>query len=116
MRRRNDMINQCTFWTDDGKPVGTAFRNEDGFILITELDRNRTSIIKKDGRTFDDAIKYLQRHKCTSISSDGIYNICHEISKTESMLARTAAHRKGWLHAEEVERELTDLAKLLFEE
>ena len=110
------MIHECTFWTDDGKPVGTALRNEDGFILITELDRKRTSIIKKDGKTFDDAIKYLQRHKCTSISSDGIYKICHRISKIESKIARTAAHRKGWLYAEEIEREDAELKKLLFEE
>jgi hypothetical protein len=110
------MIYKHTFWTDDGKPVGTAFRNDDEFILITELDRKWTSIIKKDGKTFDDAIKYLQRHKCTSISSDGIYDVRHQLSRIESKLARTAAHRKGWLHAEEIEREDAELRKMLFEE
>lgn len=110
------MIYKHTFWTDDGKPVGTAFRNDDEFILITELDRRWTSIIKKDGKTFDDAIKYLQRHMSTSISSDGIYDVDHEASRLESKIARTEAHRKGWLYAEEVAREDKELYEIFFGE
>lgn len=110
------MIREYRFWNDDGTPVGTAFRDDDGFIMITELDRKQTSIIKKDGKIFDDAIKYLQRHQRTFLPSNVIYEIEHKESKIESMLARQMAHRKGWLYAEEVEREDQELMRRFFEE
>lgn len=110
------MIRECVFWNDKGSPVGTAFCDDDRFIMITELDKKQTSIIKKDGKIFDEAVKYLQRHEYTFISSDAIYDIEHEISKIESMLSRKMAHRKGWLYAEEVEREDQELTKRFFEE
>ena len=110
------MIREYVFWNDKGSPVGTAFCDDDRFIMITELDKKQTSIIKKDGKIFDDAVKYLQRHEYTFISSDAIYDIEHKASKIESMLSRQMAHRKGWLYAEEVEREDQELMRRFFEE
>ncbi len=110
------MIYEYEFWNDDGSHVGTAFCDDDGFIMIAELGRKRTSIIKKDGKIFDDAIKYLQLHEYTYLSSDKIYDIVHTATKIESRLAREIAYEKGWIHDEEIEREYEELTKMFLEE
>ena len=105
------MVYEYTFWNDNDRVVGKAWYIGDEIVHITELDGKKTSIIKKDGEVFENAVNYLQRHIISYIPAYVIYDIRHYDSYIESMMARTAAHRKGWLRAPEVEKEDEELAK-----